>query len=513
LTIRTIGAVALERGRRKETLLRRIFIAAFVCAALAASLLANSSNTAVARPHGSPSPSPSPSESPTPTPQERIATLTQTVHDNPNDRAAHAELGVLLVTTGNPSQGRDELESARRLGLEDAQLWFYIGVADRELGDVPDAAGALEEARKFDPANQAVLSNLADTYLQLNRISDAARIANSAITLYPKQGFGYEALGTVQLDQGKFEQGRKTLQQAIALDPTDTRAKILIARSYLAQAKPDPDAALTQINPILAVDPKNAPALSAKADALAAKNDIPGAVAVLQQIVKLSPDDVRPEDDVAEFYLNKKMMTEARAAFAQAIKDHPKSPEPFALQADYDRHHNNFAQAASEYESALALAPNDPQLLFAAGQLYLIVLKQPTKAQDKFSALVNVSAGNSEALFWLGQAYAAENQWAQARDEFQRSFGIDHTYASLFNLGLSFYNLKDYKRARDAFVALAAHQSKDHPDVQLWYVLGDTLRKLGDKKGALAAYKEFIALVPKGAASAKAKAYIKQLGG
>ena len=493
--------------------MRRIFIAAFVCAALAASTLARSGDVASARPHGSPAPSPSPSESPTPTPQERIATLTQTVRDNPDDRAAHAELGVLLVTTGNPSQGRDELETAHRLGIEDAQLWFYIGVADRELGDVPDAAGALEQARKFDPANEAVLSSLADTYLQLNRVDDAQRIANSAITLYPKEAFGYEALGTVQLDQGKFDAGRKSLQQAVALDPNDTRAKILIGRSYLGQSKPDPDAALVQFNSILTADPKNLLALSAKADALAAKNDVAGAVGVLQQLIKLNPDDVRPEDDLAEFYLTRKMTTEAKAAFAQAIKDHPKAPEPFALQADYDARNNNFSQAASEYESALALAPSDPQLLFSAGRLYLLGLKQPQKARDKFAALVALNPDNAEGIFWLGQAYAAENQWAQARDEFQRSFAIDHTYTALFNLGLSFYNLKDYKQARDAFVALIGHQTKEHPDTQLWFVLGDTLRQLGDKKGAVAAYKQFVALVPKGAATAKAKAYIKQLGG
>jgi tetratricopeptide (TPR) repeat protein len=469
--------------------------------------------SALARPHASPSPSPSPSESPTPTPQERIATLTQTVKDNPNDRAAHVELGVLLVTTGSPGPGRDELETARRLGLEDAQLWFYIGVADRELGDVPDAALALEQARKFDPANVAVLQNLSDTYLQLNQVDSAQRIASSAITLHPKEAFGYEALGTVQLDQGKFDLGRKTLQQALAIDPTDTRAKILVGRSYLGQPKPDADAALAQFNAILVADPKNIQALDAKADALAAKNDVAGAVATLQQVVKLSPDDVRPEDDIAEMYLLKKMVPEARAAFLQAIKDHPKASEPFALQADYDARNTNFAQAATEYESALSLAPSDPQLLFAAGRVYLIGLKQPVKAQDKFSALVNVTPGNPEGLFWLGQAYAAENQWAQARDEFQRSFDINHTYTSLFNLGLSYYNLKDYPKARDAFLALAVHQSKTHPDVQLWYVLGDTLRQMGDKKGAVAAYKQFVALVPKGAAATKAKAYIKQLGG
>lgn len=493
--------------------MRRIVTSALACAALAAVLLANSTGAATARPHGSPAPSPSPSESPTPTPEERIATLTQTVRDNPNDRASHAELGVLLVSTGDAAHGRDELETARRLGMEDAQVWFYIGIADRELNDPTDAALSFEEARKYDPANQAVLSNLADTYLQLQRDDDAKRIANSAITLYPKEGFGYEALGTVYLDENQFDQGRKLLQQAISLDPTDQRAKILIGRSYLGQKKPDPDAALAQFNAMLTTDPNDQQALGGKADALAAKNDVAGAAAVLQQLIKLNPTQVQPEDDLAELYLTKNMPTQAQAAFAQAIKDHPKAPEPYELQADWDRRHSRFAQAASEYESALALAPGDPQLLFMAGQVYLIGLKQPSKAVDKFSAVVNADQSNAAAVLWLGQAYAFEGQWAQARDEFQRSFELDHTYTALFNLGLAFYNLKDYKHARDAFEALSVHQVASNPDPQLWFVLGDTLRQLGDKKGAVTAYKRFIAIVPKGQANAKAKAYIKELGG
>jgi len=494
--------------------LRPISIAALICAAFAVLLLlAQGGGPASARPHKSPAPSPSPSESPTPTPQERIATLTQTVRDNPNDREAHAELGVLLVSTGNASQGRDELETARRLGLEDAQTWFYIGLADRELNDVADAAAAFEQARIYDPANEAVLSNLSDTYLQMGRDVDAQRIANSAITLFPKEAFGYEALGTVQLDQGKFELGRQTLQKAVALDAKDVRAKILIGRSYLGQKKPDADSAIAQFQSILATDPNNIQALSAKADALSVKGDTAGAVAVLQQIIKLTPDDVRGEDDLAEFYVTKKMTSEARAEFAQAIKDHPKAPEPFVLQADWDRRSHNYKQAAAEYESALTLAPGDLQALFAAGQVYLLGLKQPVKAVDKFSALVKADPTNPESLFWLGQAYAAQDKWAQARDEFQRSFALDHQYAALFNLGLAYYNLKDYKNARDAFEALAAHQTKEHPDFQLWFVLGDTLRQMGDKKGAVAAYKRFVALVPKGQATDKAKAYIKQLGG
>jgi tetratricopeptide (TPR) repeat protein len=83
---------------------------------------------------------------------------------------------------------------------------------------------------------------------------------------------------------------------------------------------------------------------------------------------------------------------------------------------------------------------------------------------------------------------------------------------TLFNLGLSYFELKDYKNARGAFEALAANQDPKHPDPQLWYVLGDTYRLTGDKHNAIIAFKEFLVLIPKGAAATKAHAYLKQLG-
>jgi len=458
-----------------------------------------------------PAPSPSPSYSPTPTPQERIATLTQTVKDNPNDKQSHAELGELLVETGNPADGRDHLETAVRLGTDEAQVWYFIGVADSELGDTTDSLTSFERAELLDPANPAVLQSLVGAYLQVGRVDDAMRIANRAVQLHPNEAFAYDQLGMVQLNQGKLDAGRASLNKALTIDPKDTRAQLLIAKSYLAQKNPDADKALAIYNTVLTADPKNTEALSGKASALAQKNDVNDAVAALQQVVKLQPDSVEPEDNIAQLYLDKKMVDLARQEFAQAIKDHPKDPEPWVLQAEYDERQKNNAQAEKEYESALALAPQSTTLLFEYGRFELVTNKRYTKAQDAFSRISNQQPGNAEALFWLAQSYAAQGQWAQARDNFKSSFEILHTYTSLFNLGLSYFNLKDYHNARAVFEALEGHQDKAHPDPQLWFLLGETYRHLGAKQLATAAYKRYLAYVPSGDGATKARSYIKQL--
>jgi tetratricopeptide (TPR) repeat protein len=486
--------------------LRRILI---LCALVVCCIVAFA-QTPAAQARKSPAASPVPSASPTQNPLERIATLQQTVRDNPNDKDARAELGMLLIENDKPAEGRDQLENAIRLGMNDAQIWFFIGIANRDLNDMPDALSAFEKAELADPGNGAVLSNLADAYLALNRLDDAQKIANRAIALHPDDAFGYLALGTVLLDKGQFDDGRKYVQKALTIDPKDLRAHLILGRSYMTK-NPNYDLALEQFALILAQDPKNVDALHAKAEALASKNDLAGAVAVLQQVVVMKPDAVEPEDDIAELYLSKHLEDQARQQFALASKDHPKASEPYVLQAEYDQEQKRYQQSATEYERALALAPDDSRILFEYGRLQLAYLKNPAKATDAFNKMLVKNPNDPDALFMLGQTYGIEGKWSDARDSFRKAFDISHSYMSLFNLGIAYYSLKDYRSARDAWTALASHQDPAHPDPQIWFVLGDANRMLGDKPNAVAAYKNFLAIVPTGDAATKARNYIKQM--
>jgi tetratricopeptide (TPR) repeat protein len=487
--------------------LRRILI---LCAVLACCIVAFAQSPA-AQAKKAPAASPVPSASPTQNPLERIATLQQTVKDNPNDKDAREELGMLLIENGKPADGRDQLENAVRLGVNDAQVWFFIGVANRELNDMPDALAAFEKAELIDPSNGAVLSSLCDAYLALNRLDDAQKIANRSITLHPNDSFGYLAMGTVLLDKGQFDEGRKYIQKALSIDPKDMRSLLIMGRSYMSDKKPNYDLALQQFELILAQDPKNVDALHAKAEALAGKNDVAGAVAVLQQVVTMNPNSVEAEDDIAELYLSKHLDDQARQQFALASKDHPKATEPYVLEAEYDQEQKRYTQAATEFEQALAIAPDDSRILFEYGRLQLAYLKNPQKAIDTFNKILAKNASDPDALYMLGQAYGIEGKWSDARDNFRKSFDITHTYMSLFNLGVAYYSLKDYRSARDAFAALATHQDPAHPDPQIWFVLGDAERMLGNKQNAVAAYKSFLAIVPTGDAATKARNYIKEL--
>jgi len=488
--------------------LRRIVI---ILCLLACSIAAFSQTPSAFAKGKPPASSPVPSASPTENPVDRIKTLQQTIKDNPNDKDAHEELGVLLIAQNQPRDGRDQLEDAARLGANDAQLWYFIGVANRELNDMADAVTAFEKAELADPGNEAVLSSLTDAYLSVGRTDDALKIANRSVALHPNEAFGYLALGTVQLDKGDFTDGRASVIKAMTMDPSDPHEHLVLGRSYLADKNPNPDLAIAQFDIVLKTDPKNVDALHSKAEALADKNDIAGAATALQQLITMNPTAVEPEDDLAEMYLSKNMVDQARQEFAAAEKDHPKATEPYVLQAEYDQQQKRFAQSASEYEQALALSPDDPRILFEYGRLQLGSLKNPQKALDQFNKILAKDPANPDALFFQGEAYGAMNQWVQARDAFEKAFEITHSATALYNLAVAFYTLKDYRSARDAFAAIVTHQDPKHPDAQLWFFLGDANRMMGDKPDAIAAYKNVLAIQPTGEIATKAHAYIKQL--
>jgi tetratricopeptide (TPR) repeat protein len=319
------------------------------------------------------------------------------------------------------------------------------------------------------------------------------------------------ALGTVQLAKGQTEDGRANVMKSITMDPEDTRAHLILGRSYLADKTPQADLAIAQFDIILKTDPKNDEALHGKSEALADKNDVAGAVAILNQIVKAEPNAVEPEDDIAELYLSKNMVDQARQAFAQAEKDHPKATEPYVLQAEYDTNQKRYTQAAQEYEQALAISPDDPRILFEYGRLQLGYLHNSQKALDQFNKILAKDPNNPDALFFAGESYGAQGNWTQARDDFQKVFEITHSATALYNLAVAFYSLKDYRSARDAFEAIATHQDPKHQDPQVWFFLGDANRMLGDKSDAVAAYKTYLAMQPTGDGAAKARQYIKQL--
>jgi len=83
------------------------------------------------------------------------------------------------------------------------------------------ALADFEQAANLEPTNPGVLGTLTSTYVRLQRPQDAERIAKRAVTFNKQDPNAYIAYGQVLASEGKFDQAREQLENAVKLSPKD----------------------------------------------------------------------------------------------------------------------------------------------------------------------------------------------------------------------------------------------------------------------------------------------------
>src|SRR6202000_1796714 len=86
---------------------------------------------------------------------------------------------------------------------------------DRAVGLAPDRA--------------TFVSNLSYAYFLAGRLEDAIKTANKACALDPKLGSAWINLGTALAKKGDLAAAERAYQRAVAIDPSDPRAKANLA--------------------------------------------------------------------------------------------------------------------------------------------------------------------------------------------------------------------------------------------------------------------------------------------
>lgn len=85
-----------------------------------------------------------------------------------------------------------------------------------------------------------IYNNLADTYIKLERWSEAREILMRGFTLKPSEmeaAFLHKHLGHVALEQGKLEEAFRELEIARVHQATHVKATYLLALTYLERAQ------------------------------------------------------------------------------------------------------------------------------------------------------------------------------------------------------------------------------------------------------------------------------------
>jgi len=121
------------------------------------------------------------------------------------------------------------LEQSLEIDAEFDQTWLMCGDANRQQGNLEEAARCYEEALKLKPRAPQVWRVLGDTYIALQQWEDAIHALTQTVKLQPNAGDIWnihQVLAKLYSQTGQQEQALEHAQMALELSPEDQRATL-----------------------------------------------------------------------------------------------------------------------------------------------------------------------------------------------------------------------------------------------------------------------------------------------
>ncbi|MGH7738373.1 MAG: tetratricopeptide repeat protein [Candidatus Tyrphobacter sp.] len=483
--------------------MKRLLFPFIILVAAVASVVGTTPH-ASARRHVSASPSPSSTPVPLPTatpepPSIAIPRLQARIKANPQDQEAMVELAGQYLAINRPDLSLPLTQKLLQEGDKTAQVYFLDGYSQQAEGQIDNAIQDLENASTLDPTNVAVLGNLTDLYLAVNRPQDAQRVANRAITFNPTVPDAYIALGSVYSAQSHYEDARIQFEKAFALDKTSTKPLFSIAQTYVAQN--NIPMALSTIDRILAVDPTSVEALVNRADLYGREHDQAHALEAYDDAAVAAPTDeqkIAIEVRKAQYLSSLHKEDQAAAIYTHLLSTYPNialSHVAYGAFLATERHRPD--QGVAEWQKALALDADNEDALRDMAE-YDLQHHHATDAERYLKHLVSV-APSAQAYEMLASAYNQLHDFTDQRKACSLSFSLQRSPETLGCIGGADFELHNYHEAAQIFDVLdaAAHSYLD-ANPELLFVAARTYAGDHQRDKAIGTYQRLLALLPRG---------------
>ena len=128
-------------------------------------------------------------------------------------------LANLAIQREQPEQALQHFQRAAELNPSQPGIWFNIGMMQRILNRLDEAAATYRHAIEVEPQDARAYSELTAVYMNQNRYADARQILEQGIQAIPNSARLRALLATVYLENGERRRAQTMLDEAARLDP------------------------------------------------------------------------------------------------------------------------------------------------------------------------------------------------------------------------------------------------------------------------------------------------------
>jgi tetratricopeptide (TPR) repeat protein len=340
---------------------------------------------------------------------------------------------------------------------------FQLAYCHTALKHVPEARAEYERAIALDPKMSEAYLNLG---ILLSQSEPAAAVAplRKAVELLPAQSRPRILLGMAEERSGDVPAAAGSFEAAVRLDPGDTEAALHLAKLYLNLKRPAD--AESKFRGILAVEPTSPAAALGLAQTLDAEGK-PEAADAYRNYLKLQPNDSAARARLIHFLVEQQNNDEALAELDRIEAGKPPTTDSLRLRADIQIGEKRYDDAIATLQRAIALTPNDAQLVGGLGRTYM--QKHDYASAEKYlKAAIQLDGRN--IAYWkdLSSSYYLSGDCVAAIASLDVIAKVEPpTAGSWFIRALCYDKLRQIKPALEAYQKFLDMDEGKNPD-QVW---------------------------------------------
>jgi tetratricopeptide (TPR) repeat protein len=252
--------------------------------------------------------------------EEAIAQCEALCRQRPADRALKRLCAMMHAVVQNHARSLELLRELRDPANEDADLLFNIGVCERELNHLENAARCFEIYTAKFPDHQDGWASLAECRLQLKQYRDAIALTDRAIALAPALLQAWNVRAHSQKAIGDFDNALASYERANRIQPT-VESWLHAGLTYLEVDKPLD--AIACFDEAIGLAP-DAPALRiTRGDTFQGLGKLSEAVDDYRAALKLAPTDDEALKKASVCLLQSNRADEAIALCRDILRTHP----------------------------------------------------------------------------------------------------------------------------------------------------------------------------------------------
>jgi tetratricopeptide (TPR) repeat protein len=360
-------------------------------------------------------------------------------------------LGVAASHAGHYDRARRTFEVALKLRPGDADTLYELGRVETNLQDYTRAVYLLAQARKLVPQRPDVVLALAraaqmgayygdcllayDDYLRLRPGDEMVRRDRALVSGYTRTG---------------LEQSRRELAEYVEKHPEDA-----VGFYDLAQLldRTDHEQALSQVSTALRLDPKLEPARYYRSWLLHKLGRNEESLADLQIAVQLNPGDARSLDLMGLDYLNLEKPAQAEQPLRRALALVPNDPDVLfhlgraLLELGRTQEAKPFLDRFQKVRQLPARVPREePGMIEAAG---LTRAARSERLIEQLRAAASASPFDLSLKMNLAGGLLAEGRTEEAAGVFRELLAGDPSSALLYEAGTTLLRFEQHALARD----------------------------------------------------------------